>query len=112
MDPLSTVVLVLTALNIVVQAAPQISKTIKQALADVVGSLGAIAGSGAIDNPNLTTILAAFTNEIAVLKNDPNLPADVLSQIANFETIMADAIAAEKAAQTGEQPLDPLDPVQ
>jgi hypothetical protein len=102
---------ILAALNLVIQGAAKIPAVIKEALADIVATEGGVEASGAVQNPSLATVLAAITNTLVALKADPNLPADTLSKIQNFETIVQDAIAAEKLAQTGEQPIGPLDPV-
>jgi hypothetical protein len=110
----SVILLVISALAAALQADSNIPKTITQAIQDVLGTINAIFSSGATTNPSTSTILAALAGVIAALKADPNIPPEVLAKVGDLENILADAIAADKAAQAGVDPtkINPITPVE
>lgn len=92
-------ILLLNLLPTLLGNIPGLSDKIQQIIKDVAASASAVLGSGAISQPSITTVLAAWAGVIAALKNDPNLPATSLNAVAQLEkAIQAALLEDEKAA--------------
>jgi hypothetical protein len=97
---MSIAILLLNLLPGLLGAIPGLSAKVKQIIADVAGSGAAILASGAVTQPSVTTILAAWAGVITVLKSDPSLPASSLNAVAQLEkavqaALTEDAVAAQ-----------------
>jgi hypothetical protein len=77
---------------------PGISPTIQGIIADVTGSASAILASGAVTQPNVSTILAAWAGVLAVLKAQANLPASTLNSLVQLEKAVQAALTNDSAA--------------
>jgi hypothetical protein len=98
-------ILLLNLLPGLIKGIPGISSKIQQIIADVSGSASVILASGAVTQPGVNTILAAWAGVISVLKADPNLPASSLNAVAQLEKAVAamlteDAVAAQQVDWT------------
>ena len=77
---------------------PGIPASIQAIIGDVSGSASAIIGSGALTQPNVNTILAAWAGVIAVLKAQSGLPASTLNALAQLEKAVQAALLNDQAA--------------
>jgi hypothetical protein len=110
---MNIILLITSLLPVVASAIPGLSATIKQIIADVSKSIGAVASSGVLQAQNVSTVLAALAGVIAALKAEPNIPPAILDLIGALERAAAAALAADQAAQqkidpTTLQPITPL----
>lgn len=94
---LTLLTLIIGLIPPVLKGIPGISADIQTLIADVDSSVVAVLGSGAITQPGVNTVLAAWSGVIAALKNDPNLPAASLSAVGQLEKIVQ-AVMTEDAA--------------
>lgn len=81
----------------ILKGIPGISAKIQQIIADVTGSVSAVLGSGAVTGPNLNTVLAAWLGVVNALKNDPSLPANALSAVAELEKLLQSVLLEDSA---------------
>lgn len=110
---LTLMTIILGLIPTVLKSIPGISSGIQQIIADITASVAAVLGSGAVTQPNVNTILAAWSGVIAALKNDPNLPATSLAAVAQLEKIvqavlLQDATLAKAVDWTKLQPITPV----
>jgi len=97
----------------ILKSIPGIPANIQQLIADVSGAVAAVLGSGVATQPSLNTLLLAWVGVITALKNDPNLPANSLSAVAELEkivqvTLTQDAQLAKSVDWTKFQPITPV----
>ena len=92
-------VLLLNLLPGLLSAIPGISSSLKQVITDVSGSATAVLSSGALSTPSVNTVLAAWLGIINALKADPNLPANILSAVAQLEKAVQAALLQDVKAQ-------------
>lgn len=111
MNTQQTVMFFLTGLNVVVQASAKISPTVKSTFNEIVQEAIVIEGSGVLDNPDLVTIEAAVGQSVSLLTADAGVDPDLVKKISNFQVIVQDALAAEKANPQGNAQIAPVDPV-
>jgi hypothetical protein len=102
----SPVALILSLVSViagVLKTNPAIPQEVGQVVSDISSSLAAIFSSlmASGKNPQLnpTTVIAAIGGVIVALKNDPNLPSDVLAKLQSLDTALAQALVADKMAQ-------------
>lgn len=77
---------------------PGISDKVKSIITAVTGTSNAIMSSGSISAPSAQTILAAWAGVLAVLKSEPNIPADKLGLISELEKLIAAALLEDQRA--------------
>lgn len=94
---LAILTIILGLIPTTLKAIPGISTGIQQLIADITASVTAIIGSGAITQPNVNTILAAWMGVISVLKSDPSLPTASLAAIAELEKIVQTVLVQDAA---------------
>lgn len=110
---LTLVTIIVGLIPSILKNIPGISSGIQQLIADVSGSVAAVLGSGAVTQPSINTILAAWLGVINALKADPTLPADALNAVAQLEKIVQavltqDAALAKSIDWTKLQPITPV----
>lgn len=110
---LALITIVIGLIPTVLKGIPGISTNVQQLIADITASVAAVLGSGAVTQPNLNTILAAWAGVIAALKADPNLPAASLTAVAELEKIVQavlvqDAVLAKAIDWTKLLPITPV----
>lgn len=97
----------------VLKGIPGISAEIQQIISDVTASTVALLGSGVFTKPSVDSVLEAWQGVITALKNDPTLPADSLTAIAQLEKIIQVVITedAQLAQSVDWSKLNPITPV-
>lgn len=110
---LTLITVIIGLVPVILKGIPGIPASAQQLIADISGSVAAILGSGAVTQPNVNTILAAWLGVITALKNDPSLPAGSLSAIAELEKIVQavliqDAALAKAVDWSKLQPITPV----
>ena len=110
---LAIVTIIIGLIPSILQNVPGISTGIKQLIADITASVAAVLGSGAITQPNLNTILAAWLGVITALQKDPTLPASSLAAVAELEKIVQavlqqDSVLANSVDWTKLNPITPV----
>lgn len=95
---MSIAILLLNLLPGLLSAIPGISVSVQQLIKDIAGSAAAVLGSGAVTQPSVNTVLAAWAGVIAILKSDPNLPATSLAAVSELEKAVQSALTADAAA--------------
>ena len=110
---MSWITLITSLLPVVVQAIPSLTAEVKQIIIDIAGSLGAIATSGVVQGPSVSTILVALSGVIASLQSEPNLSPAVLQLMAALTRAAQAALVADAEAQTKVDPttLHPITPI-
>lgn len=91
-------VILLNLIPALITPIPGISDKIKAIIAAVTSTTNAILSSGAISAPSAQTILAAWAGVLAVLKSEPNIPADKLGLISELEKLVAAALLEDQKA--------------
>jgi uncharacterized membrane protein len=104
--------IIISLIPTILKGIPGISSTIQQIISDITASVAAILGSGAVTQPNVTTIMSAWAGVVAALQKDPNLPATSLAAVAELEKIVQavltqDAVLAKGIDWTKLQPITP-----
>jgi hypothetical protein len=101
-----TPALILSLISIlagVLKANPQIPTQVGQVVSDVSGSL-AVLFSNLMNSKtgqvqlSPTTIIAAIGGVIVALKQDPNLPQDLLAKLNSLDQALSAALVADKLA--------------
>lgn len=110
---LTLITIIIGLVPAILKGIPGISTTVQQLIADISSSVAAVLGSGAVTQPNVNTILAAWLGVITALKADPNLPAASLSAIAELEKIVQavlaqDAVLAKSVDWSRLHPITPV----
>lgn len=85
---LAIVTLMIGLIPGILKGIPGIPAKLQQIIADITGSVSAVLGSGAVTQPALNTILAAWLGVVNALKNDPSLPPGSLSAVAELEKLL------------------------
>lgn len=106
-------ILLLNLVPTLLTSIPGLSATLKGIITDVTSSAGAILSSGAVTQPNITTILASWAGVINALKTQANLPASTLNLIAALEQAVQAALLndATAAAAVDWSKVGPIAPV-
>lgn len=91
------VTLIIALIPGILKGIPGIPSKFQQIIADITGSVTAIIGSGAVSNPGLNTILAAWLGVVNALKADPGLPANSLSAVAELEKMLQSVLLQDTA---------------
>lgn len=97
----------------VLKGIPGISAKILQIITDVTASTAALLGSGLVTQPSVNTALAAWAGVVAALQNDPSLPKESLTAIAELAKIIQAVMVedAELAKSVDWTKLNPITPV-
>jgi hypothetical protein len=99
--PLGVIVLILNILPSILGVIPGLSPKIMPLISDVSKGLGALFASGVVTGPSASTALSAWAGVIAVLKQDPALPKNVLNLLGQIEIWIQNAVPVDQAAAQG-----------
>ena len=107
------ITLITTLLPVAISGIGSLSAGVKQIINDILASLGAVAASGAIDAPSVSSVLLALSGVIAALKAEPNIPVATLNLIDALDRAAQAALAADAQAQKLVDPtqLHPIAPI-
>lgn len=110
---LTLMTLIVGLIPSILKGIPGISSTVQQLIADITSSVAAVLGSGAVTQPNVNTIMAAWLGVVTALKNDPNLPQTSLSAVAQLEKIVQSVLLQDSALAKSVDwtQLNPITPV-
>lgn len=111
--PFTIIALLLQLFPVVLKNIPGISTKLQQIISDVTASVAAVLGSGAITEPSVTTIAAAWQGVVEALQNDPTIPPAALAQVNQLEKIiqavmLQDAKLAASVDWTAFHPITPV----